>query len=123
MCILKLLPMHFQDLKDHFRQVGEVAFTKCHREKIGEGVVEFASYRDMKAAMKKLDGSTLYGKRLRLIDDSSGYKRDRSRSRSRSPRRRSLSRSRSKSKSRSPVRRSYSRSPSRSPRSPAPRED
>eukprot|EP00112_Aurelia_sp_Birch-Aquarium-sp1_P004971 Seg1563.7 transcript_id=Seg1563.7/GoldUCD/mRNA.D3Y31 product="Serine/arginine-rich splicing factor 4" protein_id=Seg1563.7/GoldUCD/D3Y31 len=108
----------WQDLKDHFRQVGEVAFSKCHREKIGEGVVEFASHRDMKAAVKKLDGSTLYGKRIRCIDDSPAHKRDRyqSKSLSRSPRRRSVSRSRSRSRSRSPVKRS--RSPAKRSRSP-----
>ena len=33
-------------------------------------VVEFASSRDMKAAMKKLQGSTLYGKRIHLVDVS-----------------------------------------------------
>ncbi|XP_065055964.1 serine/arginine-rich splicing factor 4-like isoform X2 [Rhopilema esculentum] len=120
----------WQDLKDHFRQIGEVSFTKCHREKIGEGVVEFSSYRDMKTALSKLEGSTLYGKRIHLIDDSPAAKRGRSRSLSRSPRRRSpsprsRSRSRSKSRSRSPARRAYSRSPSRSPkpRSPAGQED
>jgi len=99
----------WQDLKDHFRQIGEVAFSKCHKEKIGEGVVEFASSKDVKTAMRKLDNSELFGKRIRLIDDS-----PMSRSRSRSPRR---SYSRSRSRSRSPRRkRSYSRSLSRSPK-------
>jgi len=28
----------WQDVKDHFRQAGEVTFAKCHREKMGEGV-------------------------------------------------------------------------------------
>ena len=33
-------------------------------------VVEFASSRDVKAAMRKLDGSELFGKRIRCIDVS-----------------------------------------------------
>ena len=39
-----------------------------HLSLLSYRVVEFASNRDMKAALKKLDGSTLYGKRIRLID-------------------------------------------------------
>ncbi|XP_065060913.1 serine-arginine protein 55-like [Rhopilema esculentum] len=105
----------WQDLKDYFRQHGEVTFTKCHREKVGEGVVEFARYSDVKESIRKLDGTELMGKRIRLIDDTpkdmrKGRSASRSRSRSRSPRRRSYERSRS----RSPRRRSYERSRSRS---------
>jgi len=33
----------WQDIKDYFRQAGEVTFAKCHRERMGEGVVEFAT--------------------------------------------------------------------------------
>ena len=28
-----------QDLKDYMRQAGEVTFTQCHRDRIGEGLV------------------------------------------------------------------------------------
>jgi len=114
----------WQDLKDYFRQAGEVTFAKCHRERMGEGVVEFASAKDMENALRKLDGTELYGKRLKLRCENPNYSGGRSRSRSRSrgrgggspaPRGRSPSRS-------PPRRRSYSRSPqgsrsrSRSPR-------
>ena len=30
-----------QDLKDYMRQAGEVTFTQCHRDRIGEGWVSF----------------------------------------------------------------------------------
>jgi len=121
----------WQDIKDYFRQAGEVTFAKCHRERMGEGVVEFASAKDMDNALRKLDGTELYGKRIKLRCENPDYRpasRSRSRTRSRSPRRRSRSRSRGsgggrgRSASRSPRRRSYSRSPrgsrsrSRSPR-------
>eukprot|EP00112_Aurelia_sp_Birch-Aquarium-sp1_P007655 Seg1836.6 transcript_id=Seg1836.6/GoldUCD/mRNA.D3Y31 product="Serine/arginine-rich splicing factor 4" protein_id=Seg1836.6/GoldUCD/D3Y31 len=115
----------WQDLKDYFRQTGEVTFTKCHRENVGEGVVEFARYSDVKESIRKLDGTELMGKRIRLIDDTpkdmrKGRSASRSRSRSRSPRKRSYDRSRS----RSPRKRSYDRSRSRSrSRSPAAKQD
>uniref|UniRef100_A0A2R5LB40 Putative alternative splicing factor n=1 Tax=Ornithodoros turicata TaxID=34597 RepID=A0A2R5LB40_9ACAR len=109
----------WQDLKDYMRQAGEVTYADAHRLRPNEGVVEFASYRDLKNALHKLDNTELNGRRIRLIEDKrskSGRHRSRSRSRSRrrspqsrSPRSRSESRSRSRS-------RSKSRSPSRSPR-------
>ncbi|XP_043929929.1 serine/arginine-rich splicing factor 5-like isoform X2 [Protopterus annectens] len=97
----------WQDLKDFMRQAGEVTFADAHRPKLNEGVVEFASYSDLKTAMEKLNGKEINGRKIRLIE---GYKK-RSRSKSRS---RSRSSSRSRSRSRSPSRRSYSRSRSRS---------
>ncbi|XP_002156792.2 serine/arginine-rich splicing factor 5 isoform X1 [Hydra vulgaris] len=96
----------WQDIKDYFRQAGEVTFAKCHREKMGEGVVEFASSSDMKNALRKLDGSELFGKRIKLISTYRGQSESRSRSRSRSPKKRTRSPA-----SRSPVARSRSRSP------------
>ncbi|CAH3013818.1 unnamed protein product [Porites evermanni] len=97
----------WQDLKDYMRQAGEVTFVQCHRDRVGEGVVEFASMNDMQRAIKRLDGTELMGKRLRLTERG----RPRRSSRSLSPRRRaSRSRSRSPRRSRSPVRR-HSRSP------------
>jgi len=133
----------WQDLKDFFRKAGEVTFTKCHQERQGEGVVEFANSSDMRHAMKKLDGKELWGKcvklhcpsmRSRSRSCSRSRRRSRSRSRSRSPIRGrggrsrsrskdgSRSRSRSKSRSASPqdkrksASKSRSRSPSQSPR-------
>jgi len=100
---------NWQDIKDYFRQAGEVTFAKCHREQVGEGVVEFATREAMVKAVEKLNNTELFGKKLRLSCDASN---SRSRSRSRS-KRRSHSRSpvRRVSRSRSPVRR-FSRSPS-----------
>ncbi|XP_023024364.1 serine-arginine protein 55 isoform X4 [Leptinotarsa decemlineata] len=102
----------WQDLKDYMRQAGEVTYADAHKQHRNEGVVEFASYSDMKTAIEKLDDTELNGRRIRLVEDKKTKSRrstsysSRSRSRSRSPRRsRSRSRSRrsshSKSKSRS----------------------
>ncbi|CAH2328358.1 serine arginine-rich splicing factor 5-like isoform X1 [Pelobates cultripes] len=98
----------WQDLKDFMRKAGEVTYVDAHRSNRNEGVVEFASYNDMKSAMDKLDGVELSGRKIKLVEDR---KKHRSRSRSRS-----YSRSRSKSKSRGSSRSaSRSRSPSRTP--------
>jgi len=132
----------WQDLKDYMRQAGEVTYADAHKQRKGEGVVEFSSRSEMKTAMEKLDGTEINGKKIKLIHEkTSSYggggrsRKDshrsrsrsrsgsRSRSRSRSPRGRksrspSGSRSKSRSKSRD-VRRSRSRdakSRSRSPR-------
>lgn len=106
----------WQDLKDYMRQAGEVSYADAHKIHRNEGVVEFASYSDMKNAIDKLDGTDLNGRRIRLTQDKSrkksrSYSTSRSRSRSRSPRTKSKSRSASRSKSREP---SKSRSRSRS---------
>jgi len=116
----------WQDIKDYFRQAGEVTFAKCHRERMGEGVVEFATADDMKNAIRKLDGTELFGKRLKLRAENENYgggrsdSRSRSRSRSRSPGGARGGGGRSRSRSPPPRRRSFSRSPqgsrSRSPR-------
>jgi len=112
----------WQDIKDYFRQAGEVTFAKCHRERMGEGVVEFATAKDMENAIRKLNGTELYGKRLKLRCENPNYGGGRSRSRSRS-RGRGGGSPRGRSPSRTPPRRrSFSRSPqgsrsrSRSPR-------
>jgi len=120
----------WQYIKDHFRQAGEVTFAKCHREKEGEGVVEFASQRDMDSAMKKLNGTELFGRKIRLRSDNkdpAARSRSRSRTRSRSPKRHSPVRAspggRGQSRSRSPpTKRTFSRSPRHSiTHSPSPR--
>ena len=123
----------WQDLKDYMRQSGEVTYADAHKQKRNEGVVEFASYSDMKNALDKLDDTELNGRRIRLVEDrrrgggGGGGRRSRSsssRSHSRSrSRHRSNSRSRSRSKngdasksrsrSRSRSKHSKSRSPSK----------
>lgn len=37
---IKFSFLFLQDLKDYMRQAGEVTFTQCHRDRIGEGLVE-----------------------------------------------------------------------------------
>ncbi|KAI1309117.1 Serine-arginine protein 55 [Halotydeus destructor] len=105
----------WQDLKDFMRTAGEVTYADAHKRERNMGIVDFASEKDMKTALDKLDGADLHGRRIKLGEDKSrrGRKGSRSRSRSRSPRS-SKSRSRSASRSRSP--RSKSKSRSRSPR-------
>ncbi|KAL3212613.1 hypothetical protein MRX96_008022 [Rhipicephalus microplus] len=43
------------DLKDFMRQAGEVTYTEAHSMRRHEGVVEFASYSDMKKALRNPD--------------------------------------------------------------------
>ncbi|XP_030070701.1 serine/arginine-rich splicing factor 5 isoform X1 [Microcaecilia unicolor] len=98
----------WQDLKDFMRKAGEVTYVDAHRSNRNEGVVEFASFDDMKNALDTLDGTDLNGRKIKLIEDN---KKRRSRSRSKS-----YSRSRSKSKSVDSSRSAgRSRSPSRTP--------
>ncbi|XP_063428552.1 serine/arginine-rich splicing factor 5-like isoform X1 [Mytilus trossulus] len=115
----------WQDLKDYMRQAGEVTYADAHKQHKNEGVVEFSSYSDMKAALDKLDNTEINGRKIKLVEDrpksssrSSRRRspsRSRSRSRSRGRRSRSASRSRSRSKSSRSRSRSRSRSKSRSP--------
>jgi len=104
----------WQDLKDYMRQAGEVTYADAHKQHRNEGVVEFASYSDLKTALDKLDGTDLNGRRIKLVEDKSRTRSRRSRSRSSS---RSRSRSRSRRRSRSRSRGSRSKSRSRSKRS------
>lgn len=92
----------WQDLKDYLREGGEVTYAEAHQKVKNEGIVDFATYSDMKSAIDKLDNTDLCGRKIRLIEERSTSL---SRSRSRSPRRsRSRSRgyNRSYSRSRSP---------------------
>lgn len=116
----------WQDLKDYMRQAGEVTYADAHKNK-NEGVVEFATYSDMKNALEKLDDTEVNGRRIRLVEDrkrgdrkrSHSYS-SRSRSRSRSRRRsRSASHSRSRSRSRSKSRSRSRKSSPRKSKSPA----
>ncbi|XP_026331405.1 serine-arginine protein 55 isoform X2 [Hyposmocoma kahamanoa] len=114
----------WQDLKDYMRQAGEVTYADAHKQHRNEGVVEFATHSDMRAAIEKLDGTELNGRRVRLVEDrrssrrrsrsSSSRSRSRSRDRRRSRSSRSRSKSRPKSKSLAPKSRSRSRSKDRS---------
>merc|ERR1712079_375521 len=112
----------WQDLKDYMRQAGEVTYADAHKPRRNEGCVEFASERDMKTALDKLDGAELNGRRIKLTEESklrgrrsrSGGSRSRSRSRSRGGSDKG-GRSKSRSRSRSPPPKDRSRSRSRSP--------
>ncbi|KAJ3088869.1 serine arginine-rich splicing factor [Quaeritorhiza haematococci] len=55
-----------KDLKDYMRRAGEVTFADAHKDRDGEGVVEYSSYEDMKNAIRKLDDTELKGKRIYL---------------------------------------------------------
>merc|ERR1711970_1413348 len=99
----------WQDLKDVMRSAGDVTYADAHRTRKNEGVVEFASYNDVKNVIEKLDGKELNGRAIKIVNDS----RNKPRSRSRSDSRRSRSRSRSRSgrsRSRSRSKRSRSKS-------------
>ncbi|OXB67005.1 hypothetical protein ASZ78_010265 [Callipepla squamata] len=67
----------WQDLKDVMRKAGEVTYVDAHRNNRNEGVVEFASYSDMKSALEKLDGTELNGRRIKLIEDHRRHRRGR----------------------------------------------
>jgi len=56
-CLVSNLPPtgSWQDLKDHFREAGDVTFTDVFRD--GTGIVEFARYDHMKRAVRDLDDS------------------------------------------------------------------
>merc|ERR1712181_100060 len=98
------------------RKAGEITYTNTNQPRVGEGIVEFGSRRDMEYALDKLDGEELDGRRIRLVEE--GGNKSRSRSRSRDRRRSSRDRSpssaksesRSRSRSRSKKRRTRSRS-------------
>jgi len=101
----------WQDLKDLMRRAGEVSYADAHKDRRNEGVVEFASRRDMERAIDKYDGHEMNGREIKMVLENKS-----SRSRSRSRRSRSR-RSRSGSKSRSRSRSGRSRSKSRNKKS------
>ncbi|CAC5395847.1 unnamed protein product [Mytilus coruscus] len=59
----------WQDLKDYMRQAGEVTYADAHKQHKNEGVVEFSSYSDMKAALDKLDNTEINGRKIKLVED------------------------------------------------------
>ncbi|KAF7268317.1 hypothetical protein GWI33_018581 [Rhynchophorus ferrugineus] len=85
----------WQDLKDYLRPAGEVTFTDVHKKYRNEGIAEFATYEDMKNAIREFDDTILKGSRIRLFEDK--IRRSRSRSRRSVNSRSSRSRSRSNS--------------------------
>ncbi|KAJ1921178.1 hypothetical protein H4219_000776 [Mycoemilia scoparia] len=124
--------VRWQELKNIFSDVGDVAFADCHKIRQGQGIVEFRNEDDMRAAMRKLDGHEIAGRRIHLSEDTGPPRRRRSPS----PRRDRYGggRGRYNSRSRSPYRggrgdrgdryerRRYSRSPRRRrSRTPPPR--
>ncbi|XP_019869746.2 serine-arginine protein 55-like [Aethina tumida] len=109
----------WRDLKEQMREVAEVTYADAHRYYLHEGVVEFATYSDMKRALERFNETVINGKKIYLTEDED-TKPKRRRSSTRSSSYRSRSRSSSKSRSRSRSRsysKSYSRSRSRSRRS------
>uniref|UniRef100_A0A0N4ZUG0 Serine/arginine-rich splicing factor 1 n=1 Tax=Parastrongyloides trichosuri TaxID=131310 RepID=A0A0N4ZUG0_PARTI len=113
----------WQDLKDHMRSAGEIAFADVYKD--GTGVVEFRSGSAVDKAIDELDNTefTSHEKeksKIRVIRDTKcdrSESRSRSRTRSISPRR-SRSGSIKRSRSNSPCKsRSRSGSLDRSPRS------
>merc|ERR1711997_1090000 len=95
----------WQDLKDLMRKAGDVTYADAHKNRKNEGVVEFASRRDMERAIDKFDDYDLNGRRIKMVEEK---KSSRGRSRSRSKRKDSKSRSRSRSKRKSSKSRSRS---------------
>ncbi|KAH8915834.1 hypothetical protein BT69DRAFT_1271229 [Atractiella rhizophila] len=84
----------WQDLKDFARGAGNVIFADLVRDRPGEGIIEYASKYDVEEAMRKLDGDTYKGSRVKLYpvegsggNGDSGYGGGRGRSRSPPPRR------------------------------------
>jgi len=119
----------WQDLKDHFRTIGDVCFSDVRRDKNGKemGIIEYKYYEDMRKAVRELDRSRMRGIVIDVFSDYRGKSHSRSRSparkdsrsRSKSPARkdsRSRSRSKSSDRKRSPRSASPARSPARSPK-------
>ena len=73
----------WRDLKDLMRKAGDVTYADAHKDRQNEGVVKFASRRDMERAIDKFDDYNLNGRRIWIYEDR---KRSRSQSRSRSSR-------------------------------------
>jgi len=92
----------WSDLKNFMRQVGEVTYTDAHiRSGENRGEVCFKSRKGLYMAKKKLDGTKLHGRRIRLkiIEDGSRAVGSHKHHRSPEPVRESESRSRSRSRS------------------------
>ena len=66
-CLVSNLPPtgSWQDLKDHFREAGDVTFTDVFRD--GTGIVEFAQYPHMKRAVRDLDDSKFRSHEVSIV--------------------------------------------------------
>lgn len=62
----------WQDLKDFARQAGDVAYTDVWTDD-GEkfGAIEYLTEGDYETALRKLDGTLLEGRKVRLVPVSS----------------------------------------------------
>ena len=83
----------WQDLKDLMRKAGDVTYADVCKDRRNEGVVEFASWRDMERTIDKFNDYNLSGRRIWIYEDRKIYREayshslsHRSRSQSRSSR-------------------------------------
>lgn len=74
----------WSELKEFMSIAGEVTFADTHRRRPGEGLVEFASKEDMKNALETLDKQEFLGRKIKLVEETPRFNKDRSQSRSRS---------------------------------------
>lgn len=58
----------WQDLKDHFREAGDVVYTDVYGD--GRGVVEFSRRDGIRSAMKQLDDTKFRSHEVRSLDCS-----------------------------------------------------
>mmetsp|Transcript_18113 Transcript_18113/g.47286 ORF Transcript_18113/g.47286 Transcript_18113/m.47286 type:complete len:203 (+) Transcript_18113:60-668(+) len=87
-CLVKGLPRgaSWQDLKDHMRRAAKPLYTDVRTDRDGKsvGIVEFESFEDMKAAIRKLDDSEFNNPRydrgcyIRIVEENPGSYRGRS---------------------------------------------
>ncbi|CAG9761442.1 unnamed protein product [Ceutorhynchus assimilis] len=61
----------WQDLKDYMRQAGDVTYADAHLRKKNEALVHFASRKDMQNAIEQLNGSMLFGRRIKVYEKKS----------------------------------------------------
>lgn len=63
----------WQDLKDHFKKVGDVAFAEIMEDECGKsrgcGVVEFRNSQDAEKAIKEIDGTEWFGRTIHCRED------------------------------------------------------
>ena len=72
----------WQDLKDLLRKAGDVTYADVHKDRRNEGVVEFASRRDMERAIYMFNDYNLNGRRIWISEDRKICRKTYSRSRS-----------------------------------------